>query len=417
MTPASPRRSFPRSLWLHFRRAYAWDLQGIEITENERAKLVAAGVTAEAVQRYAVWRRSVLAVVLVPTLLAALLATADTLSEGTDGLSLVGRILKVTETLVVWGLPVSALLAMRSWATLRRSHDMVFVGWTASFLPPFFLALIPLGWWFAGTQSPEQKRELALLDVANGLYVAFTLLPTALAILPGLVRACLRVKRLFPAALLPGWFLVVAPPFYLLLAVVALIALNHLAGSPLLILGVICWIGAPMIYVWRADLFVRPLQAVDCGKVNRVQRTANVVALLGALLLAAYLFTKEVFGLHLVGLEAETSAVWLWENHEELALQPGQILKQAESIFWLGDISLSQVLVEYCGRSLFMTAVFADLLVRMSLSVWGQEKGFAGSADAAVYEETMASLHHALGPKTDPRSQAPPGNEDENSAG
>lgn len=388
-----------RGFWLYVRRAYAWDLQAADVTDKERTRLLAAGITVEPIQRYAVWRRSVLCVVLVPTLLAAILATADSVSQGMYGLSVVGRILKVVEALVVWVLPVTAFLAIRSWATLRRSHDIVFVGWTASFLPPFFLALVPLDWWYTGIQSQERQRELALLDVITGLYVAFTLLPTALAILPGLVRACLRVKRLLPAAILPGWFLVVAPPFYLLLAVVALIALNHLAGSPFLILGVVFWIGAPMIYVWRADLFVRPLQAAESGKISQVQRMANAAALVGALLLLTYLFTKEVFGLHLVGLDPETSAVWLWENRGDLGLPPGQILAQARSILWLGDINVSQLLVEYCGRSLFMTAVFADMLVRMSLSIWGQEKGFAGTADEAAYEETMTALNHALGPR------------------
>ena len=135
------------------------------------------------------------------------------------------------------------------------------------------------------------------------MHVTFTLLPTALAVLPGLVRACLRVKRLLPAAILPGWFLMVAPPFYLLLAVVGLIALNHMAGSPFLILGILLWIGAPMVYVWRSDLFVRSLLVDECGQINRVQRIANVFGVVGGLLLLAYLFTKQVFGLHLVGLD------------------------------------------------------------------------------------------------------------------
>src|SRR5207247_1218310 len=100
-----------------------------------------------------------------------------------------------------------------------------------------------------------RQVEFAVLDVLNGFTIAFTLLPPALSVLPGLIRACLRVKTLLPAAILPGWFLVAGPPFYLLLWLVGLIVLNHLAGSLLLILGVFLWTGAPMIYVWRADLF------------------------------------------------------------------------------------------------------------------------------------------------------------------
>lgn len=389
-----------RNVRRHLRWALSWDLRSIPITDGEREKLMAAGVGQEPLHRYAIWRRSTLVVVLGPTLLAAILATRDTIGDGREGLSRTGTTLVLLSTLVTWSLPLAAFLASWSWASLRRSHRALIAGWIAAFIPPFIIALVPLGWWFEVKGSPEEQaamqRQIAVLNVLNGLYVTFTLLPTALAVLPGLVRACLRVKSLLPAAILPGWFLVVAPPFYLLLAVVALIALNHLAGSPLLIVGVLLSIGAPMIYVWRADLFVRPLVEGECAAIGRVQGAATVSAVAGGLLLLAYLFTKQVFGLHLVGLDAEKSLVWLWENRDQVPLKPGEALAHAKSLYWLGDISLFQLIVQYAGRSLFMTTVFADLLVRMSLSLWGQEKQFAGSAAEKSYDETMADLKRAL---------------------
>jgi len=401
MSEAAKRRgpiALARAGLNHLRRACAWDLQFTVVSERERAQLLAAGVTQLTLHRYAVWRRSVLFVVLVPTLLAAVLATVDTVDEEHAPLSDFGWFLTLLGTLVIWALPVAALLAIRSWAALRNSHRFLIAGWVAAFLPPFLIALVPLGWWFSGAETPEQRQELALLDVANGLYVAFTLLPTALAVLPGVVRACLRVKTLLPAALLPGWFLVVAPPFYLLLAIVALIVMNHMAGSPLLILGVVLWIGAPMIYVWRADLFVRPLTVEECPAIDRVQWLASLLGLSGFALLLAYLFTKQVAGLHLVGLDAGTSLIWMWENRAELPFPATEILPRARALYWVGDISLSQLFVQYFGRSLFMTTVFADILVRMSLSIWAQEKRFAATPAAAEYDATMADLHRALSP-------------------
>lgn len=400
--------TFWRRVKLHLQRAFAWDLQLVGATEREQSKLQAAGINQETLHRYAVWRRSVLLIVIVPTLLAAILATlsaADDLATpdtSTDPrrLSLAGKALILAGTLVIWVLPVSAFLAVRSWASLRASHRALIAGWTFSFIPPFLIALVPMSWWYVLPGAPEQreqfKQKLAVLDILDGLYVTFTLLPTALAVLPGVVRACLRVKTLMPASLLPGWFLMVAPPFYLLLAIVALVALNHVAGSPLLILGVLFAIGAPMVYVWRADLFVRPLQTSDCAAIDRAQRVASVVFLLGVVLLLAYLFTKEIFGLRLVGLDAETSLVWMWQNRDLVSLKPGEALSEAHSFYWLGDISLSQVFIQYFGRSLFMTTVFADLLVRVSLSIWGQEKQFAGTPAASAYDEVMLDLKQAL---------------------
>lgn len=385
----------------HLARAFAWDLQLAQASEQERARLEKRGVSQESLHRFAVWRRSVLLVVLAPTAIAALLATAATLGQGREGLSQVGKALTLANALVIWALPISALLASCSWARIRRSHRILVAGWVVAFVPPFLIAMTPLGWWFDIQGSPDERasirRELAALDMLNGLHVSFTLLPAALAVLPGLVRACLRVKTLLPAAILPGWFLVVAPPFYLLLALVALIALNHLAGSPLLVFGVVLFIGAPMIYVWRADLFVRPLEASECPAIDRVQRHAMWAGTLGAVLLIAYLFTKEVFGLRLMALDPERSLIWLLENRDSSELEPGAVLAQARSLFWVGDLSLFQVLIQYVGRSLFMTAVFADLLVRMSLSVWTQERQFAGTPAGKTYDETMMELEKLLG--------------------
>jgi hypothetical protein len=114
------------------------------------------------------------------------------------------------------------------------------------------------------------------------------------------------------------------------------------------------------------------------------------------LLLFVYLCTRQVFGLTLVGLDPETSLVWLWENRDVVELSPAEAVEQARSLYWLGDVNLAQLLIQYFGRSLFMATVFADLLVRMTLSVWGQEKQFQQTPEAAANDATMAELKRAL---------------------
>jgi hypothetical protein len=298
-------------------------------------------------------------------------------------------------------MPVSAFAAAHFWDRLKWSHRLLLVGWGLAFLPPFLLALVPMDWWFELTGTPEeqagQRFGLALLDILQGLYFYCTLMPAAVSLLPGLIRACLRVKTLLPAAIVPGWFLVAGAPFSLLLWLVALIALNHLAGDPLLILGVLLWIGTPMLYVGRADLFVRPLRAGDCGPIGWLQGVAQGLILLAFALLVAYGLTKQVFGLRIVGLEAETSLVWLWQNYQEEHLDLNHIVSRARSVFWLGDLDLFQLVLEYGSRSLFLTVVFADLLVRMNLSVWRYEQQFGGTTAAAAYDRTMTTMDHVLG--------------------
>jgi hypothetical protein len=392
-----------RAVRRHWRRAFFRDAPALSLTDAERAQLLAAGAVEGPLQRYAIWRRSALFVVFGPTLLAALMATADMASGGKEGLSRTGVILTLAGALALWAMPISALVALGSWSSLERSQRAVIAGWAFSFLPPFLIALVPLRWWFDRSGPADQELRhrlgLAVLDVLDGLHLAFTLLPTALSILPGLVRACLRVKVLLPGTILPGWFLMTGPPFYLLLWALALIVLNHVAGSPLLVLGVLFSIGAPLTYVWRADLFVRPLLPDEVGTINRARRTATVATVAGGALLLTYLFTRRALGLHLVGLDAETSLIWLWENRAELGLRPGEAYTRAQSWYWIGNVSLSGLLIQYLGRSLFMTMVFADVLVRMSLSLWKQEKRFEGAPEAAEHDATMANLSRVLGSK------------------
>ena len=123
-----------------------------------------------------------------------------------------------------------------------------------------------------------------------------------------------------------------------------------------------------------------------------MQQVAAVVSAVGGVFLLVYLFTEKVFGLHLVGFDRQTSLVWLWENRDVVSLKPGEALARAQSFFWVGNLSLSQVLVQYFGRSLFMTAVFADALVRRSLSVWEQEHHFAATPAATTLTTVMSNL-------------------------
>jgi hypothetical protein len=337
---------------------------------------------------------------MIPALLAAVLSTIDLLSGRHEGLTRIGKILTFANTIVIWALPITTILTLRYWLSFRLSQRILILGWFITFIPPFLIALVPTNLWFETgnlhIHEPHLQREAAVIDILNALHVTFTLLPTALAILPGLVRACLRVKTLLPAAILPGWFLVITTPFYFLLALVVLVALNNMAGSPWLVLGMMFTLSSSMIYVARGNLFVRPLSSDETSAINQTHRLSRLAALIGAALLLVYLFTKQIFGLHLVGLDSQKSMVWLWENRHQMGLVPGEALTQAQSIFWAGEISLFQVVVQYCGRSLFMTAVFADALVRMTLVAWSQARRFQQTPAAAEYDWTMVELQHAL---------------------
>jgi hypothetical protein len=53
--------------------------------------------------------------------------------------------------------------------------------------------------------------------------------------------------------------------------------------------------------------------------------------------------------------------------------------------------------IEFVGRSLFMTVMFADLVVRMSVSVWREERAFTATSAAVDFDKSMAAFGDAVG--------------------
>ncbi|MFT3883738.1 MAG: hypothetical protein QM703_29425 [Gemmatales bacterium] len=233
--------------------------------------------------RHFAWRRSMLVLVLIFTTLTAIIDTTTKLVSGSrdsfkiviwldpdtspPGQSFFGDMGDLVWALSFYAMPVAALLAAVYWARPRRSRTILLAGWTASFLVPVAIALTPWDWWNVETPPPASfeaglARQYGRVTegLVWGYYYIVVLSPAVLALVPGMMRACLSVKRLLPEAILPGWFLVVAAPFNSLLVLVVVVALTQIAPSPLLVAGMLLWLAAPLAYVVRAAAFIRPLR-------------------------------------------------------------------------------------------------------------------------------------------------------------
>jgi hypothetical protein len=248
-------------------------------------------------------------------------------------------------------------------------------GWVIGFLVPLLTGLVPLEWLLDLPDSawPGVKQALhSGIGVTAAVLYLCALMPTILSLLPGLLRACVRVKSLLPGSNLSGWFLVAGAPFYALLLFVFFIALNQAASSPLLLGGMGLLLTAPLVYAGRAPLFVRPLIG-NSGRrsLARTQLSYLVCVTAGIVLLLAYLFTKKVAGIHLVGFDPDESLAQPWD--------------------------VAHFAIEYLGRSLFITAVAADLLVMATLYSWRHERHFRNSGDSDDHIHHMAELETEIG--------------------
>lgn len=284
-----------------------------------------------------------------------------------------GQFTDFVQLLSLYALPVAALAAVLVWTRLRLSFGIMVAAFAFAFLTPLLIALCPWSWW--GYEEPAlspQAQPIEFLESKlEGMFEAaaylVTLLPTVLSLVPGVQRACVRVKMLMPQAVLPGWFLVVASPFYALFLLVVFVAVHQVDSHPLFFSGMLLFLLAPLVYAVRADLFTRPIStAEDERRIRSVQRVVGAMTGLAGALLTTYLATREVGGIRLLGFDPKTAV-----------LVPLDVIEFA---------------LEVLSRSMFMTALGADLFLRMNLSAWRNTRDFAGSAESARYDRIMDEL-------------------------
>jgi hypothetical protein len=359
---------------LHIRRALSWDLRSVPVEADEEARLIANGVDEVDARRYLVWRRSVLLVVAPPTLISALLATLGWAGRDRSSLSALGGVLEIAQLLALFALPATAWLAARTWDRHRRSRNLLLRGWMFAFLTPLLLALVPFSARIelSGGDQAAISQAMSLLGLLGAISVYVTLMPSVLSLIPGVLRACLRIKALIPESILPGLFLIAAAPLYVLLFLVIFTTVNQLAGNLVLMLAMLALLMAPLLYLFNAGTLTRPLRTPEeIAKIGRMQATATIILGIGLGLLVIYAFTATIMGKALIGTDDATSLMRPWSP------------------------SLIQFPLEYFVRSLFTTVLVADLFMLMNLSLWRHTKTFQASPEAESYDRLMSEIEEA----------------------
>jgi hypothetical protein len=139
------------------------------------------------------------------------------------------------------------------------------------------------------------------------------------------------------------------------------------------------WIGAPLLYLTRFNLLTRPVSSpADQASLLRTSRRVLGLIAAGVVCLVAFLITAKFLGKTIIGYDEATSLARPW------------------------DVGLHKTWIEYIGRSLFFTVFFADILIWVALSVWREERAFAGSPQAATFDKTMSGLGAAVRPRDTP---------------
>jgi|GEM_PF-2592561 len=277
----------------------------------------------------------------------------------------------------LYSLPLAALVVIFNWTRFGFTFKLLSATFVFSFVMPILLSFCPWSWW--EPESAVSAAEMTSVDklhrMADGLVEGLSylgmLLPAVLSLLPGVQKACIRVKSLLPQATLPGWYLAAASPFYGLFLLVVSVAVNQIFGDPLLLAGLLLFIGSTLIFGIRMDVFTRPLvNESDYRQMFGVQRIAGLMTMAAGVLLLIFVQSHDVFGIRLLGLDSKTSL-----------LQP---------------IDLVELFLETIGRAMFMTVLGADFFMRMNLNAWKSTRSFRGSTEEAQYDATMTALEAAV---------------------
>jgi len=432
------------SIVLLLRRAFVSNLRHLTAAEEERAKLEAAGISEPTVQEYFAWRRSLMAMVVVATVLSTGLATyreftetdetpslfdnvserltetvEEAMSEDEEGeetdlsmetvkdqivksaavaavkeglaeraaaaeeepepkATVLGQVADFVELAAMYALSAAGLIALLAWKRFKFSSRVLLIGFLTSFFVPMILALLPWSVWGYTDSYADFREDPATFieEVAEALLEAvqalIKLLPIVLSLIPGVQRACLRIKTLLPEAVLPGWYLVAAAPLYGLFLLVIFIGINQVASDPIFLIGMFLFLAAPAMYVLRADVFTRPLATdAEFQRMRSVQRIIALITVAAGVLLLYYVSTQNVMGIRIIGMDAKSSL-----------LQP---------------LDLVEFLLEFLGRSLFMTVFGADVFLMMTLASWRHQQVFAGTPGAERLDRVMTGLVVAAG--------------------
>jgi hypothetical protein len=418
-------------------RAFSGNLQTIGVSPAEQSALAAGGIGDPTLQRYLVWRKATLVMVIVATLISAGFGTYDWLNADDDadeadliagvvdtGVAKIEEVLpqakeaieaarafaakkqaaaekadekeaaeaektgekeeaekktpgeivdEITHQISLWLLPVAALVALLLGHRLGLSFRVLAIAFVVSFILPMIIAILPNSWWGGGEDAAAGGNLFLefideVKDVFNNTTSVLLILPSVLSLIPGTQKACLRIKTLLPQSLLSGWLVVVASALYGLFLLVIWVLVEQVTPEPLVLLGFFLVTASSFVIPFRASTFTRPFTSdADFKRMKAVQLIVTLMMATGGILLLVYVVREEFFGYHIFGASHEKGAV-------------------------MDPFDLVRFLVEIISKSMFVTAVGADLILRMNLKAWQENRGLQGTPAATDYDSAMAAV-------------------------
>jgi hypothetical protein len=244
----APGSKFIAFLKISAKRAFRLRIEPTEVLPSERRTLENSSppILDRNLQAFLAWRRSVLFLVAVALIPLTVIGLIDALqSRKFTPIFFVRGAPAVAEGIFAW----VCWSQLKKWSSWRQQRRKLFYGWLLFLLVPFVVFVYPLRTIFEDLGGSSKEKLLALgvegayrqavMPFVFAMLAMLQLAPKAISLMPGLIRASLVIKLLFPGSSAPGWLMAMAAPLYALLAYVILIIPYQFTGSGWFIAGVI----------------------------------------------------------------------------------------------------------------------------------------------------------------------------------
>ncbi len=291
----APGSKFVAFLKISSKRAFRLRIEPAEVLPSERRALESASppITDRNLQAFLAWRRSVLFLVACALIPLTIIGAIDALqSRHFKPIFFVRAAPAIAEGVFAW----ICWNQLKQWASWRSQRRKLFFGWLLFMLTPFIVFVYPLRTIFEELGGSSREKLLALgvegvyrqavMPFVFAMLAMLQLAPKAISLMPGLIRASLVIKLLFPGSSAPGWLMVMAAPLYALLAYVILIIPYQFTGSGWFIAGVLGVIVAQANLARAGFALAKPLEESEALKhIKKIRRYYVGTMLLSAILI------------------------------------------------------------------------------------------------------------------------------------
>ncbi|HUQ02169.1 MAG TPA: hypothetical protein VM261_06705 [Kofleriaceae bacterium] len=289
---------------ISLKRAFRLEIKPNEVLVAERKALAAsaAHVTDPEHQAFLAWRRSVLLVVaifFVPLTFMRIVESFD----GPD-VPATARAVLLFPAFAEGLFCLTAFVMLGQWTNWAKQRRYLFIAWVIYFIAPFVVYLYPFQ--EAYDKSSEMKQVLAQFNlgakkkylhqgvgVVMGIKAMLVLGPKAISLMPGMIRASIVSKLLFPGTSGPGFLLILAAPMYALFAYVIILMPYQITASVYFLIGLFGVMTAQIFIALSGRLLTMPLLRDEAR--HRIHR--YWLAYIGILVVSAGVMLTGVYDL------------------------------------------------------------------------------------------------------------------------